>query len=168
MLHPKDCLEMTLLANGILLIITVFVSWFVIFRVLGIGDFEELPLDEGTIDFFLETPVQQIYKEVADGLKEAMKKNAGTRANKARMLKRGHSLIILTWILLFSFTILFLFYKGRASEVDLKKTGSVKQELTIASQRDRSISLDIPDRWIYLLGAVCRQTTSKTKEPHHG
>jgi len=112
-LYPRDWLDTTLLATGLTLLLTIFISWLIIFLVLGIGDFEELPLDQRTIDFFLKTPIQQVYKEVPDGLKEAMNKNAKTSKAKAKLLTWGHRLIILTWILLLSFCCLFIVYKGK-------------------------------------------------------
>lgn len=166
-LSPKDWLQTALLVNGLTLILAIFITWLVIFLVLKIGDFEELPLDQATIDFFLQKPIQQVYKDVSAGLKGAMEKNAETRANKAKLLKWGHRLIILTWILLLSFTTLFVLYKGRTGEADQTKSNSVWQGLTIAEERNQSIILDIRGREIYSLGAVCQQSTSKVEEPCH-
>ena len=166
-LSPKNWLETSLLVNGLVLILAIFVTWLVIFLVLKIGDFEEFPLDQRTINFFLKRPIQQVYKDVSAGLKDGMEKNAETRTNKAKLLKWGHRLIILTWILLLSFTALFVLYKGRAGEVEQKKSDPVQQELTVDEEYNHLIMLDIRDQGIYSLGAVHRQTNFKIEEPHH-
>ena len=147
-LHPKTCLEWGLLANGLALLSIVFVSWLVIFLVLKIGNFEEFPLDQSTIDFFLQTPIQQVYKEFSCGLKKAMEKNAETRARKAKLLKWGHNLIITTWILLLLFTTLFILNKASGA-VDRKKSDSARLESTNSDKRNHPMLLDIRGQLIY-------------------
>lgn len=152
-LSPKDWLETALLVNGLTLILVIFVTWLIIFLVLKIGNFEELPLDQGTIDFFLHKPLHQVYQEVSIGLKDAIEKNAETRATKAKLLKWGHWLIIATWVLLLLFTILFVAYKGRTAEtVHEKKTDSIWQGLTAVQPHSLSTKLDIMNREIYSCG----------------
>jgi hypothetical protein len=140
---PKDLLEEPLLLNGVGLILIILITWLVVFLVLKIGDFEEWPLEESTIDFFLRNPIEKIYKDVSVELMKAMAKNGRARNAKARLLKWGHRLIILTWVLLLSFTSLFMLYKGKIGVADQKKCSSSHCETMVADGPNR---LKVPEK----------------------
>lgn len=107
LLPPKTCMECMVAIVGLLLIGVVFLSWLLVFWVLKIGAYHEMPLSSGVVDRFRKGDLPTILSEVTAGILEAYAKNSGVLSKKAHWLNCGHRVMIVTVATLLFCALLF-------------------------------------------------------------
>jgi hypothetical protein len=96
---PKNLLDHFALLLGMCAFGSLIYTWLILFQILRVHDFKKIPIP---VEFFESNSLPDIYRGMAQGLKDnlAINRNLGDR--KARLLWRGHLGIIAVTICLLS------------------------------------------------------------------
>ena len=111
LIPPKSELEWILLISGILVFLSILISWFLLFRVIRTHDVIKIPLDEEVIDFFDKNRLIDIYYALSIGMKDALEENRKLGDKKSKRLYYGYTMINITVYLFILFSFLFVVFE---------------------------------------------------------
>ena len=106
-LPPVGFLEWSLLVVALLILVSLFVSWLLLFSVLREHRLTKMPLTNEAIEFFRKNTLLNIYYALARGNGEAFEQNLRTTNRKFSRLYRAHQILKVTICLFMVFSALF-------------------------------------------------------------
>jgi hypothetical protein len=138
LIPPETTLGWFLVTTGVLLFLSVFVSWSLIFSVFRMHQVEKIPLNSEMIEFFNNNELLDIYYALTRGNKSALENNRKTTDRKSKILSHGYRAMIISGLLLILFLSLFVIHRWNKPMVIKKTEGrlimSVKENENPTSQ----------------------------------
>jgi hypothetical protein len=104
---PKSCLEIILVVFSIVILLLIALSWGFLFAVLRLDDLTGLPLDDKTLEFFVEQKEIDVYYYLSQGMATALASNRAIVNKKSQKLRVAYYLICVTIIMLITFATLY-------------------------------------------------------------
>ena len=124
LIPPETTLGWFLVTTGVLLFLSVFVSWFLILSVLRMRLVEKIPLNPEMIQFFDKNELLDIYYALTRGNKSALENNRKTTERKSKALHLGYSGTMASGLLLILFLSLFVIHRWNKPMIIKKTEGS--------------------------------------------
>lgn len=105
LLPPENKLELFIVVNAFLVLVSLLFSWAYAFRTLHLQGIKKAPLNNQILDFFRENQIVDIYYAMSEQYSKSLEYNQNINDLKASNIKKSFWFIVLTVILFFIFLI---------------------------------------------------------------